>query len=79
MNLEGLVTAANYRGIVSGLTHDLYRYPARFSPLFARAAIETFTEPGDTVLDPFAGGSTTLVEALASRVPHRFLFMPCSA
>lgn len=65
MNLQGLVDGANYRGIVSGLTHDLYRYPARFSPMFARAAIETFTEPGDTVLDPFAGGSTTLVEALA--------------
>jgi hypothetical protein len=50
---------------VSGLTHNFYRYPARFSPLFARAAIEAFTQPGDTVLDPFAGGGTTLVEARA--------------
>ena len=33
--------------------------------MFARAAIEAFTEPGDTVLDPFAGGATSLVEALA--------------
>jgi hypothetical protein len=48
---------------VSGLTHTFYRYPARFSPLFARAAIEAFTKPGEIVLDPFMGGGTTLVEA----------------
>ena len=57
--------AINFKGVVSGLTHDFYRYPARFSPLFARSAIELFTEPGDTVLDPFAGSGTSLVEALA--------------
>lgn len=65
MKLRKLVSAANDRGVVSGLTHNLYRYPARFSPTFARAAIETFTEPGDIVIDPFVGGSTTLVEALS--------------
>jgi hypothetical protein len=48
---------------VSGLTHSFYRYPARFSPLFVRAAIRAFTAPGDVVLDPFMGGATTLVEA----------------
>jgi hypothetical protein len=48
---------------VAGLTHQFYRYPARFSPTFARAAIEAFTNPGDLVLDPFVGGGTTLVEA----------------
>jgi DNA modification methylase len=51
---------------VSGLTHNFYRYPARFSPQFAREAILTFSEPGDVVLDPFMGGGTTLVEALAT-------------
>jgi len=50
---------------VAGLTHNFYRYPARFSPRFVRAAIETFTRPGDLVLDPFLGGGTSLVEALA--------------
>jgi hypothetical protein len=30
---------------VGGLTHDFYRYPARFSPQFARKAIELFTHP----------------------------------
>jgi len=48
---------------VSGYTHDFYRYPARFSPIFARTAIKIFTKPGDIVLDPFMGGATTLVEA----------------
>ena len=43
--------------------HEFYRYPGRFSPAFARAAIELFSEPGDLVLDPFMGGGTTLVEA----------------
>lgn len=53
---------------VSGFTHTFYKYPARFSPLFARAAIEIFTSPGDVVFDPFMGGGTTLVEArLAGR------------
>jgi hypothetical protein len=65
MNVKPLIEAINDRNIVSGLTHDIYRYPARFSPLFARAAIELFTDPGDTVLDPFMGGSTSLVEAFA--------------
>ena len=65
MNVQPLIEAINDRNIVSGLTHDIYRYPARFSPLFARAAIELFTDPGDTILDPFMGGSTSLVEAFA--------------
>ena len=34
-----------------GLTHGFYKYPARFSPVFASAAIRAFTEPGDLVLD----------------------------
>ena len=65
MNVQPLLDAINDRNIVSGLTHDIYRYPARFSPSFAKAAIELFTEAGDTILDPFMGGSTSLVEALA--------------
>jgi hypothetical protein len=51
---------------VRGLTHGFYKYPARFSPVFVRAAIGTFTRPGDLVLDNHVGGGTTLVEALAS-------------
>ena len=50
---------------VGGFTHNFDRYPARFSPLFARAAIKAFSRPGDTVLDPFMGGATSLVECRA--------------
>lgn len=45
--------------------HNFYKYPARFSPLFAREAIKAFTQHGDTVVDPFCGGGTSLVEAIA--------------
>ena len=50
---------------VRGLTHSFYRYPARFSPEFVRAVISEFTQEGDIVFDPFMGGGTTLVEAMA--------------
>jgi len=62
---RGLGDAASDMSPVSGLTHNFYRYPARLSPIFVRAAIEAFSSPGDLVLDPFMGGGTTLVEALA--------------
>jgi DNA methylase len=61
-----LIVGARDTSPVRGLTHGYYKYPARFSPVFARAAINTFTNPGDLVLDPHVGGGTTLVEALAS-------------
>jgi DNA methylase len=61
-----LITAARDAEPVRGLTHGFYKYPARFSPTFAKAVIETFTKPGQLVLDPHVGGGTTLVEALAS-------------
>ncbi len=64
--MEEIVLAAQCGKPVSGLTHGFYRYPARFSPVFVRAAIEAFSKRGDWVVDPFAGGGTTLVEALAS-------------
>ena len=49
---------------VGGLTHGLYRYPARFSPELAAAAVDAFTRPGEVVLDPFVGGGTSAVESL---------------
>lgn len=60
-----LIDGARSTAPVKGLTHGFYRYPARFSPAFVRSAIEAFTSVGDWVVDPFAGGGTTLVEALA--------------
>jgi 23S rRNA G2445 N2-methylase RlmL len=63
---KAIIGAAHDGTPVSGLTHGYYRYPARFSPLFVRAVIAAFTKTGDWVIDPFAGGGTTLVEAMAA-------------
>ena len=63
--VERLIAGVRDAKPVSGLTHNFYRYPARFSPTFARAFIAECTEPGELVLDPFVGGGTTLVEAQA--------------
>ena len=51
---------------VQGLTHDFYKYPARFNPQFVQSALDNLTKPGDYVLDPFMGGGTTVVEAIAN-------------
>jgi len=44
--------------------HQLYKYPARFSPRFASAAIRLVSDPGDVVLDPFMGSGTTIIEGM---------------
>lgn len=66
---EALVDAARDRAPIEGLTHTFYRYPARFPPRMVRAAIEAFTQPGELIYDPFVGGGTTLVEAMACQRP----------
>jgi DNA modification methylase len=60
---EELRLAALDQTRIQGFTHRFYRYPARFSPTFARTCILQFTRPGDMVLDPYMGGGTTVVEA----------------
>ncbi len=50
---------------VTGLTHNFYRYPARMPPELAREAVENFTRPCEYIIDPFMGGGTSIVEALA--------------
>jgi DNA modification methylase len=64
--LEVLGKAANDRLPVSGWTHNFYRYPARFSPRFAAAAVEQFSKPGDLILDPYMGGGTAIVEGIVA-------------
>lgn len=61
-----LQLAVRTKDNVQGFTHNYYRYPARFSPKIVREVIELFSKPGDVILDPFVGGGTTLVEALAN-------------
>jgi site-specific DNA-methyltransferase (cytosine-N4-specific) len=45
------------------LTHNFHTYPAKFIPQIPNITISALTKVGDTVLDPFCGCGTTLVEA----------------
>ncbi|MCH7872901.1 MAG: hypothetical protein IID33_14495, partial [Planctomycetes bacterium] len=63
-SFEELRSAALDRSPIQGLTHCFYRYPARFSPTFAGAAIEGFSRPGQIVLDPYMGGGTAVIESI---------------
>lgn len=63
---DSLREALHSTATVRGSTHSFYRYPARFSPEFARSFIQRFTSVGDVVLDCFMGGGTSAVEALTA-------------
>jgi hypothetical protein len=58
--------AAADGGATDDLTHGFHAYPARMHPVLAREVLARFTEPGQTVLDPFAGSGTILVEAMVA-------------
>ena len=45
------------------LTHSLHPYPAKFPPQLPHTILEKYGNAGMTVLDPFCGSGTTLVEA----------------
>jgi DNA modification methylase len=59
---------ARYRNDLR-LTHYLFRFPAKFHSPAIRCLIDRYTKPGDTILDPFCGSGTLLVEALLSGRP----------
>ena len=48
---------------VSYATHGIHRYPAKFIPQIPRFCLESFSKPGDEVLDPFMGSGTTRLES----------------
>ena len=45
------------------LTHHFHSYPARFIPQIPKAFIRLFAKEGDTIIDPFCGCGTAIVEA----------------
>lgn len=63
--VRNVVFAIHDQRPISSLSHNFYRYPATLSPWIARAIINTFSGPGELVIDPFVGGGTTIVEARA--------------
>lgn len=60
--LESISLSAN----TTSLTHGLHRYPAKYIPQIPRWAIQNFSHVGETVLDPFCGSGTTVLEAIAA-------------
>jgi hypothetical protein len=46
--------------------HRLHPYHGKFIPQLVEILLDRYLEPGDHVLDPFAGSGTTLVQALES-------------
>lgn len=47
----------------SYLTHSFHPYPAKFPPQLPKRILSEFSRHGQSVLDPFCGSGTTLVEA----------------
>jgi site-specific DNA-methyltransferase (cytosine-N4-specific) len=47
--------------------HALHPYPARFIPQIPQKAIQSYSSPGDVVLDPFCGCGTTLLESVLAK------------
>lgn len=66
--LEGKVTWGFLRSFSvkesHQFTHGLHIYPAKIVPQIARELIAKLSKPLDTVLDPFCGSGTVLVESL---------------
>jgi DNA modification methylase len=51
---------------VSYATHGIHKYPAKFIPQIPRFCIDSYSDVGDVVLDPFMGSGTTLLESYVS-------------
>ncbi|MEA2696432.1 MAG: hypothetical protein QOI66_703 [Myxococcales bacterium] len=51
-------------GLARALTHGFHSYAGRMHPSIARGAIDAFSDVGDSVVDPFCGSGTVLVEAM---------------
>ena len=52
------------RSLERALTHGFHSYAGRLHPSIARGGVAAFSAPGDTVVDPFCGSGTVLVEAM---------------
>lgn len=44
--------------------HNAFRYPAKFHPPVASELVKRFSQEGESVLDPFCGSGTLLIEAV---------------
>jgi hypothetical protein len=46
------------------LTHGFHTFPARMHPGIARSLVASFSSSGETVVDPFMGSGTVIVESM---------------
>ncbi len=53
------------------ITHNYYTYPAKFIPQLASRLIKKYSNEYDTVVDPFMGSGTSIVESL---INNRYAF-----
>jgi DNA modification methylase len=60
--IEWALDVSGDAGSVRDHVHGFHSYPARLHPATARRLIEKLSRVGDTVLDPFCGSGTVLVE-----------------
>jgi DNA modification methylase len=51
------------RSQTSNFTHSIHPYPAKYIPQIPHKIISTFTNERHTILDPFCGSGTSLLEA----------------
>lgn len=56
--------------------NSIHWYPAAFPPQIPAVLIDSLSEVGDVVLDPFMGAGTTIIEA--SRLGRRFIGIDCN-
>jgi DNA modification methylase len=67
---NSVLDAVLCQGKVNESPHTFYKYPARFSPAFAREVIRSFSAEGEVVLDPFCGvAALRRSSAIVLRVP----------
>jgi tRNA G10 N-methylase Trm11 len=60
---ESIVVGAD--AVEQRRTHRLFRYPAKFHAPAVDLLLRRYTTPGQTVLDPFCGSGTLMVEAMS--------------
>jgi site-specific DNA-methyltransferase (adenine-specific) len=63
-------------GVIAPVSRERTGYPSQKPEALLARLIEALSDPGDLVLDPYAGSGTTL--AVAARLGRRFVGMDAS-
>jgi DNA modification methylase len=66
--IHGSIYSLSLKNNTSRYTHGLHRFAAKYIPQVPEWAIKNFTSHGGSILDPFMGSGTTLVESLTNNI-----------